>query len=177
VTSQRWTSDSTPYLTPGTNDVWADEAKAAGRVGTQRILDAGTVAAPRDVAAAFGIAVGGPVIRRRRLILADDQPVEIAASYYPLHIAGGTALAGADRIRGGAVTLLADLGHRPADIHEVVTARHLTAEEAAILRVPATQPTLVLSRLTLDTTGNPVEFGVMVMSDGQRLEYRMRVTQ
>jgi len=174
VTGAEWTSDSTAYLTPGQGDAWAQQAQAASQVGTQRILDAGTHPAPGDVATALGVDAHSPVIRRRRLILADGRPVELATSYYPTSVADGTALACADKIRGGAVTLLADLGYRPADIREDVTARHPNPEESDILGLSPTAAVLVLSRLSISADGTPYEYSVMTMSDGQHLLYQMQ---
>ena len=174
MASGQWTSDSAMYLTPGQGDVWAAQARAESVVGTQRILDAATHPAPADVAAALKVAVEAPVVLRRRLILADNRPVEIATSYYPTAVAGQTALASSEKIRGGAVTLLADLGYRPADVREDVSARHPTAEEAEILELQPTGAVLVLCRLNISAGGTPYEYSVMVMSGGQHLRYQMQ---
>lgn len=48
-----WTSTSTPYLAAplgAQGDTWAAEAAAEGRRGSQRIVQAGEVAAPYEVA-------------------------------------------------------------------------------------------------------------------------------
>lgn len=116
-----------PYLTPGEKgrgDAWAADAAAQGRRGTQRILYAGEVAAPAEVARLLGLAEGESVVVRRRLILLDDEPNELTDTYYPVGIARGTGLAGMAKIPGGAVTLLARLGHVGALVREDVTMRH-----------------------------------------------------
>ncbi|PWK66075.1 UTRA domain-containing protein [Streptomyces sp. CG 926] len=121
-----WTSKSLPYLTarpPGAADAWTEEAAANGRRGGQRIAHAGEVAAPAEVAAMLGLPVGSTVVMRRRIIELDGEPTELTNTYYPLEIAGGTALAGTAKIRGGAVTLLAALGHVGVRVVEDVTAR------------------------------------------------------
>jgi GntR family transcriptional regulator len=174
MTSGKWTSDSAIYLTSGQGDAWAKQARAESAVGTQRILDAGTHLAGADVAAALGADVDTPVIRRRRLILADGRPVELATSYYPIAIADGTALASTEKIRGGAVTLLAELGYWPADVREDVSARHPTQGEADILGLDATAAVLVLCRLNTSADGTPYEYSVMTMSGGQHLRYQMQ---
>lgn len=86
-----WVSTSLPYLMPrgtGQGDAWAAEAAAQGRRGTQRIVHAGEVPAPADVAALLGVPEGEPVVVRRRLILLDDEPSELTDTYYPAAIAG-----------------------------------------------------------------------------------------
>ncbi|WP_033337858.1 GntR family transcriptional regulator [Catenuloplanes japonicus] len=173
MSSREWTSDSVVYLTPDQGDAWAAQARAESRTGSQRILDAGEIAAPDDVAAALALTPGSPVVRRRRLILADDEPVEIASSFYPLGVAVGTGLAQPSKIRGGAVTLLAELGFHAEDVREDVAARHPADDEAELLAVLTTAPVLVLSRLSLTASGVPFEYSVMVMGAGQHLRYRM----
>ncbi|MDX3522803.1 UTRA domain-containing protein [Streptomyces scabiei] len=175
----RWVSTSMPYLTPrerGRGDAWGADAAARGRRGTQRILYAGEVAAPAEVARLLGQAEGEPVVVRRRLILLDDDPHELTDSYYPVHIARGTALAGTARIPGGAVTLLARLGHVGALVREDVTADNPDDEERATLRTAPDEPVLRLTRVTLDRDGRPVQVDRMVMPAGsQRLRYEIAV--
>src|SRR5437867_3785016 len=98
-------STSAPYVASGSaraGDAWATEAAAAGRRGTQTIAWAREVPAAAHVATALDLPEGSPVVTRRRVVLLDDQPVELADSYYPPSIAAGTALAEPTKIRGGA---------------------------------------------------------------------------
>lgn len=53
----------------------------------------------------------------------DGEPCELTDTYYPAAIARGTAFARTGRIRGGAVALLAELGHIGARVREDVNAR------------------------------------------------------
>ncbi|CAL9451715.1 hypothetical protein SUDANB37_02469 [Streptomyces sp. enrichment culture] len=160
---------------PGQGDAWAEEAAAQGRKGTQRILSAGEVTAPEEPAALLGLAPGEPVVVRRRVIELDGSPVELTDTYYPAHIARGTPLAGTARIRGGAVTLLAGLGHTGARVVETVTARLPTDEERGLLRLTAHEPVLRLARQTLDAQDRPVQADLMTMpAHRQRLRYEMR---
>ncbi|MFF9476311.1 UTRA domain-containing protein [Streptomyces roseolus] len=96
MTGDAWIGETAPYLAPrepGQSDAWTDEAARRGRRGGQRLLRAGEVDAPDIVRTALGLSLGERVVVRRRLILLDDVPVELADSSYPLSIAGGTALA------------------------------------------------------------------------------------
>jgi DNA-binding GntR family transcriptional regulator len=105
---------------------------------------------------------GAPVVARRRLILADGQPVEIATSYYPADIAAGTPLAERAKIKGGAVAALAALGHSPVDVVDTLTARRPADDEADILRVDEGEPLLVLTHTNHDAGGRVVEHAVNV---------------
>lgn len=179
MSASSWVSTSMPYLTPrqsGQGDAWSADAAAQGRRGTQRILYAGEVAAPAEVALLFELAEGAAVVVRRRLILLDDQPNELTDTYYPVDIARGTGLAGTARIPGGAVTLLAALGHVGARVREDVTAGTPDDDEREILRTAPGEPVLRLTRVTLDHDDRPLQVDRMVMPAlRQRLRYEMAI--
>ncbi|MGV9339580.1 GntR family transcriptional regulator [Streptomyces sp. NPDC003688] len=174
-----WVSTSMPYLTPhmqGQSDAWSAEAAARGGKGGQRIVHAGEVAASEEVAGLLGLAEGAAVVVRRRVIELDGTPCELTDSHYPVDIARGTPLAERGKIPGGAVTLLARLGHRGVRVREDVTARMPGAEECELLRMAPDEPVLLLSRVTLDDTGRAVQADLMVMpARRQRLRYEMRI--
>ncbi|MFH8340508.1 UTRA domain-containing protein [Streptomyces sp. AM6-12] len=179
MSDSAWVSSSMPYLTPrerGQTDAWAAEAAARGGKGSQRIVRAGEVPAPRDVAALLGVAAGEVVVVRRRVIELDGEPCELTDTYYPADIARGTPLAGTGKIRGGAVTLLAGLGHVGARVREDVTARLPAPEERDTLCLPPDEPVLELNRVTFDGDDRPIQVDLMVMpAHRQRLRYEMRI--
>jgi DNA-binding GntR family transcriptional regulator len=168
-----------PYLAPrerGQGDAWSAEAAARGRRGSQRIVHAGEVRAPARVARLLDVPDGAPVVVRRRLILLDDEPNELTDTYYPVAIAQGTPLAGTAKIRGGAVTLLAELGHVGALAREDVTAGLPDEREQEALRLAPTEPVLRLTRLTLDGDDKPIQADLMVMpAQRQQLRYEIRI--
>ncbi|MER5254986.1 MULTISPECIES: GntR family transcriptional regulator [unclassified Streptomyces] len=173
-----WVSTSMPYLTPRDRerpDAWGAEAAARGRRGTQRIVQAGEVPAPREVAELLGVVEGEPVIGRRRVIELDGEPNELTDTYYPVEIARGTPLAATAKIPGGAVTLLAELGYTGVTVREDVTARMPGEEERAVLRI-GDVPVLRLARVTLDGEDRPIQADLMTMpADRQRLRYEIRI--
>lgn len=173
----RWVSSSLPYLrarTDGSPDVWSAETTAQGRRGRQKIVHAGEVPALDVVAELLGVPPGEAVVVRRRLMLLDDRPSELTDTYYPVSIARGTPLAGTAKIPGGAVTLLARLGHTGATVREDVIARMPTDGERRSLDTAPDEPVLQLTRLTLDRTGRPIQVDVMVMpAHRQRLHYEI----
>ncbi|MER5550173.1 UTRA domain-containing protein [Streptomyces sp. NPDC002793] len=172
-------STSARYLTPpvsGAGDAWAAEAAAGGRRGTQEILGAGEVAAPGQVADLLGVEWGAPVVERRRIMYLDGEPCELTHTYYPVEIARGTALAVTSKIKGGAVRLLAELGHVGVTAREDVAARLPTESERRSLSLGASEPVLELARLTSAADGRPIQADVMVMaSRGQGLRYEIRI--
>ena len=175
-----WVSTSVPYLAASTGtgggDAWAAEAASEGRRGSQRIVRAGEVEPPETVAELLGTPAGQHVIARRRVMYLDDEPCELTDTYYPLDIAAGTGLAGTARIRGGAVRLLADLGHVGVRVREEVTARLATDHECEQLRLTVGEPVLQLTRLTLDGADRPLQVDVMAMPPRrQKLRYEIRI--
>ncbi|GAB3709766.1 UTRA domain-containing protein [Nocardiopsis oceani] len=161
--------DSAAYVKArrsGDPDPWS----AQGRRAAQRLLEVRELEAPAEVAEALGVQ---RVVVRRRLMLFDDVPVELTDSYYPLTIAAGTALAEERKVRGGAVTLLAELGHVAHEVFEDVSARPVSGEQASALGLPASSTALVLARVSRDNNGRPFEMSHMVMRpEGRHLRYR-----
>jgi DNA-binding GntR family transcriptional regulator len=166
-----------PYLSARQEsevDAWSEEAEQAGRVGTQRIREVITEAPPAEVATALSLPPGASAVVRRRTMFLDDRPVELTDSWYPVHVADGTALTSTGKIKGGAVTLLSDLGYVVHEAREDIAFRAATEPEAAELRLPAGTPVIVLSRTCLTSEGVPFEASVMVMvAEGRHLRYRL----
>ncbi|MFB7634437.1 GntR family transcriptional regulator [Streptomyces sp. NPDC056149] len=177
--TSKWVSTSMPYLTPGDkspSDLWGAETASKGRRGTQRVVRAEEVAPPDEVAELLGTPVGEAVVVRRRIMYLDDEPCELTDTFYPSHIARGTRLAGTAKIPGGAVKLLAELGHVGVRVHEDVTARMPSEEERKTLQIGPLEPVLQLTRLTLDGDDRPIQVDMMVMpAQRQRLRYELRI--
>ncbi len=169
-------SSSQAYTKPG--NPWAAEAAKQGRTGTQRLLAVETGPPPPEVTEALGLQPGENVVTRRRLILADDQPVELADSHYPATIAADTPLQAAKKIKGGAVRVLAELGHPLEEAVEKITARRPSADEAALLGISTDQWLLILTRVSQPRGKPPAELAVnkMVAEYASPLVYRIRNT-
>jgi DNA-binding GntR family transcriptional regulator len=172
----RWNTTSDGYLDAAGGDAWVDDAAAAGQRGAQRILDADAQPAPDDIARLLELPAGASVVRRRRLILANDQPVELAISYWAASLAELTALAEPQKIPGGVARFLAEIGYRPAEVREDITTRMTTPSEATTLqqrdlRLTDPEPVLVLTRVQLDESGQPFQVDVNILRAGQHIRY------
>lgn len=111
-----------------------------------------------------------------RAVTAVTEPCELTDTYYPVHIAGGTGLAAVAKIPGGAVTLLARLGHVGVRVREDVTAGLPSPAEQEALRVGPHEPVLRLTRLTRDADDHPLQADLMTMpARRQRLRYELRI--
>lgn len=180
MTSQEdWMHSAQPYLTPagpGEADAWREGAKRAGRTGSQRLLAVEEIPAPPRIAAALRQPEGAIVVRRSRLILLDDEPFELTDSYYPAHVAKGTALAESRKIRGGAVTLLAGLGYASSTASEEVGARPPTTEEVTLLGIQPADWVLEVLRILCKSAGGPYEATIMTTPASRRtLHYTVQI--
>jgi GntR family transcriptional regulator len=169
-------SSSDPYTKPQAGDAWSADAAKQGKIGTQRLLAVETGPAPPDVREVLRLGADEHVVSRRRLILADDVPVEIAVSYYPARIAAGTPLAEPKKIKGGAVWVLAECGFPLEESVDFVTAETPTAEDVKLLDVERDQPLLVIRRTSGPAGAAPCEYAEnrMVAARVGALEYRTR---
>jgi DNA-binding GntR family transcriptional regulator len=181
VTSDNeWVSTSVNYAKPqptGAADAWTEEANRQSAKGSQSLTRTGKEAPPPAVADAFRLQAGETAVVRGRIIYADKKPVELADTYYPREIAEGTPLAEPRKIRGGAVTLLAELGHVATRIIEDITARPASESEQQQLQLADHEPVIVIERLSLNESGRPIQADVMVTPARlRRLRYEMKVS-
>jgi len=167
--------DSLAYVTPreqGQADAWT---AAAQHRGGQLLAEVAEVTPPLEVAAALSLASDDKAAVRRRVILLDGVAIELADSYYPLEIARGTALLEKKKIKGGAPTLLAELGYRAAHASEDLEFREANDLERAALVLPEGSSVLTLLRTTTTEDGSPFEVQLMVMKAPRRLHYEIEV--
>ncbi|MGH3907002.1 MAG: GntR family transcriptional regulator [Pseudonocardiaceae bacterium] len=153
---------------------WRTEAERLGMRGTQELGHVGSVAAPEEIGDLLGVEAGATVVIRRRVMLLDDEPVQLADSYYPLNIAQGTPLVEPRKLQGGTIVVLEQLGFALGDFDELVSARMPTPEERQGLRLAEGVPVVVLVRTTYTTDELPVEVDHTVLAaDRHRLSYRL----
>lgn len=174
---ERGVDDTASYLTPGGGDTWARAVNATGGHGSQKLRDASRVSPPDWVADALGVPIAGTVVARRRTMYRDDRPVELTDSFYPLEIAGQTALEHPARIPGGAVTLLSHLGYVADHADETVDLdAHPTAAEAKLLNTKPTTRVVRIRRVVKTASGAPFEATEIVMiPTGRTLHHRVVV--
>lgn len=127
------------------------------------------VAPPDDVRQALGLYPDRPVIKRQRLLLQHDEPVELSASYYDAVLARDTAIAEPKRIPGGAIRVLAELGYTASSFVDRVSARMPTPEETELLHLPPGTPVIRQLRVLKSTADKPIEVSILVKG-GNRTE-------
>lgn len=127
-----------------------------------RLRTVETVVPPTDIADGLGLAAGAMAVLRSRILLHDDEPVELSASYYPVEIAADSSLAKPAKIRGGAPAALADLGFPQRTFVDRISARQPTVEEVEALALPAGTPVIRQLRVVYSDDERPVEASVLI---------------
>jgi len=142
-------------------DVAAYLAPTPGRF-RYRLLGVETVVPPADISDGLRLVTGATAISRTRILLHDDEPVELSASYYPVEIAADSSLAKPAKIRGGAPHALADLGFPQRTFVDRISARQPTVEEVEALALPAGTPVIRQLRVVYSDDERPVEASVLI---------------
>jgi GntR family transcriptional regulator len=149
------------------------EMGAHGLTPTTEVVVEGPVPAPAEIAALLGVEDGERVAVRRRRMLADGSPVQLATSYIPWDLAEGTPIVDEDSGPGGIYARIEEGGHRLKEFSEDIAARPAFPEEAAELELDSGMPVILLTRVAYDTDGRAVEVCDCVMAaDRWRLNYK-----
>ncbi len=154
---------------PGKTATFEEMERAGHRPGVYYI-GSGRGKADDEVARWLSVAVGAPVATRRRVLLMDDQPVQVAASWVPWDIAEGTPLEDSECEPEGSYPHLEAAGHQIVMLEEELSARMPTPDERSLLVLPPGTPVLRMVRTALDADGRVVEVADTVNA-GDR--YRM----
>lgn len=164
-----WTSTSVPYITApnaGEPDAWTKSG------GSQRLLGVDVVDASDEVRAALQLPASAQVVRRSRLIIDADGPMEVATSYWPAEWAAGTPLAGPRPVKGGTLRALLDLGYEAAISVEDVTAE--VADGLNVPEAPVGVALLVIKRTMFNVAEQPFEHIAMYRWNGDPQRYVLR---
>jgi GntR family transcriptional regulator len=121
--------------------------------------------APAFAAEALRVEPGAPVLTRSRRFVVEGRCVQLAVSYLPLDIVGGTRIAYTDVGPGGTYARLAEMGHAPVRFTERVTARAPRPDEVERLELGTSVGALVveITRCAYAGGGRCVEVTRMVL--------------
>ncbi|MGH6915685.1 MAG: phosphonate metabolism transcriptional regulator PhnF [Geminicoccales bacterium] len=131
---------------------------AQGREPTHEILEIVEISADAEVARALGLRRGACVVRSTGCGFADGVPVSYGRSWFPAARFAGLL----DRLRQQSSISAALASYGLADYRRQVTrvlARLPSAEEAARLKQPASEPVLVTEAVDVDPKSRPVRYG------------------
>ena len=127
---------------------FTQEMRRTGRVPSSRVLDRSIRPSTPSESAALGLRPHEPVVRLRRLRLADGRPIALETAV--LVSATASAVLGADLERGSLHETLSGAGFRLRRGTGTITAARATAEEARLFGIRVGDPLLVERRTIVD---------------------------
>lgn len=139
-----------------------------GKSGSWESHSTARVPAPEPIAARLGIDPGDHTVHTAYELLADGQPVELAESWEPMAVTGGTpvVLPEYGPFAGrGVVDRMRAIGVHVARATEVPRPARATQEQANMLGISLGDLVTVIERTYYDTAGRPVETADIVVPD------------
>ncbi|RZM75428.1 phosphonate metabolism transcriptional regulator PhnF [Leptolyngbya iicbica] len=133
-----------------------------------QILQVTQLPADPRIAQSLAIAIAATVVLYERVSLADQVPLSLARSYFPAALFPGLA----EHCQGYcSVSALFQTEYDCDHIRRStrLSARLPSAQDARILRMPATKPILVSESINVDQYGRAIEYGVTQFR-GDRME-------
>jgi GntR family transcriptional regulator len=124
----------------------------------QQLVEVGRLPAPAEVAEAFGVSPGTPLLARRHLVRTGEVPVEAGVSWLRPQDAAGTSL---ERPHAFGRPLYQEVeevtGRRYTTARDHLTARLPSREEAETLQIRPDTPVLALLHVAYDADHRPIE--------------------
>lgn len=120
-------------------------------------------AVPTEIAALLEIEPGTDVVVRDRIMRADGETVQLAASYIPLEVAEAAHLEVTDTGPGGMYARIEEAGMQLTHFTELVGARPPRPRETDLLQIPTAQPVIELTRVAY-VGDRAVEANQMILS-------------
>lgn len=114
------------------------------------------IVAPDKVAEKLNLAKGAEVYHIKRVRLANNEPIAIEQTYWPLEIA--QYFAGEDLSTAAFYSLIENNGVQLKDAEEFISASAASKEHAQHLDIKENTPLLKLERITYSLRGVPVEY-------------------
>ncbi len=135
---------------------FTEDMKRRGMIPTSRLLEQSVMQAPVILAEQLRVEAASPVLRLRRLRIADGTPMALEESHIPLkHYPGLERISFA---KNSLYSVLRDeYGVRAAWADEVLEALPATREEAELLSIPRGAIMLSISRVIMTTEEIPIE--------------------
>jgi DNA-binding GntR family transcriptional regulator len=132
-----------------------------------RVLEAGKVAAPQDVAAQLGIDLPAQVIRRRQASTRDGVTAAVLTSWFPPALAeAAPELLSRSRLTDEIP------GYQPAWGEDWVSARPPTSAEARQFEIKRGSPVTVVASRRFDADDTVIEYSELIARADTRIIYR-----
>ncbi|MEE2036114.1 GntR family transcriptional regulator [Nocardiopsis sp. CT-R113] len=143
---------------------FAEELTKAGRTSRTELVTCDAVDAPADIAEVLHLGESEQALLRKRHMYAEDKPIQIAASYIPMSVAGGVDIAKPDTGPSGMYARIAERGFGPVRFTEDIEVRGAKQDEADFLNISAGQPVFAILRTAFDQDDHPVETCLNVLA-------------
>lgn len=137
-------------------DTFAQQVEAQGQTPKQ-VSTTEVIPADGEIAIHLGLTVGEEVGVRRRVMYADDMPVQLGDSYYPYAIVKDSKIMNPADVVEGTDQVLEDLGYSPAHYEDEISWRMPSIDEATKLHLDAGIPVGQLLRTSYDRNDLPIE--------------------
>jgi GntR family transcriptional regulator len=164
---------SEPKIAHGPSQLlsWSAAMNAQGVRHSTRVLDAGMVPAPTNIARDLRIPSGAQVALIRRLRLIDDQPAAIHLSYVPFRYA---AILQGD-LTGSMTDLMIAAGARVAHTNDTIECVLARGETAHLLQVVSGAPLVFINGVAYSQDMEPVRHSEALYR-GDRFRFRVDTT-
>jgi GntR family transcriptional regulator len=154
---------------------YSEEVRAQGMHPASRILDVSMMDADAELATTLELPEGAPIVSVARLRMANGEPMAIEHTHLPAERFPGLR-EHLDQMASLYEILGTVYGVRLAEAEETIETVLASPREAAILSVDTGLPLLLVSRLSLDSDGRPVEW-VQSWFRGDRYKFITRITR
>jgi len=143
-------------------------ARGPARAGDDaRILEAGLVQAPRDIAGQLGTGPLAQVIRRRQATIKDGATAAVLTSWFPALLAETCPALLDNSLPQDQIT-----GYHPAWGQDWLSARPPTSAEAREFAIKRGSPVLVAHSRRFDDADAVIEYAQLIARADTRVEYR-----
>jgi GntR family transcriptional regulator len=143
-------------------DTFAQQVEAQGKTPRQ-VSTVEVIPASPDIASRLKMNPGQEIAVRRRVMYADNEPLQLGDSYYPLAIVQDSKIMNDADIPEGTDQVLEDLGYIPTRYEDEITWRMPTSEEATKLHLRPGIPVGRLARVSFDQRDQAIEVYVVIL--------------
>lgn len=162
----------------GSGSSFAEGMEKAGLAPSTELVQAEAIDPPRNVTELLELPASEQTLIRKRHMFADGHPVQVAASYTPMTVAGSEDVAFPDTGPTGFYERLAERGHRVVRFREDIEARRPTDDEADFLGISSAHQVLEVTRFAFDRNARPLEVVINVFpSQLWKLSYEWTADQ
>lgn len=151
---------------------FSEDIRARHMVPGSRLLSSETTRADAEVAQALSLVPGTEVVHLERLRTADGSPMCLENVWLPAELVPDLAGGVGDSL----YEVLVQRGIQPHSADQHIRATVVDARDAALLGVPAYSPALLVTRVTFERSGRPIERAVSLYR-ADRYDFRLMVTR